>query len=237
MMPSQGNKNSLVQPSKSHTFLRKRTNKSPSSIKTVHTSVPVEVGTSQSTNSLSFRNNDQFNVESNPPDKTSREFVPLSEGEEDIFDDDRSPEEKAFVESCAIKRKGWDPDASTHDDNLSIKSRAESIASSTPSLERSIKKKKVQLESTDSRNSDDQYETTNSNQQVVNRNGQPTATPILIYEDTRKEVVQQCIANLISTFHDYPHSEVIEDSFTCRFQEMLTWRYPSVKVKRGNCKR
>ena len=37
-----------------------------------------------------------------------------------------------------------------------------------------------------------------STQQVVYRKGQPTATPILIYEDTRREVVQQCIANLMS---------------------------------------
>ena len=39
---------------------------------------------------------------------------------------------------------------------------------------------------------------------------------ILIYEDSRREVVQQCIANLISTFHLYPHSEVIASFFTDR---------------------
>ena len=44
-----------------------------------------------------------------------------------------------------------------------------------------------------------------STQQVLYRKGRPTATPILIYEDTRREVVQQCIANLMSTFHVYPH--------------------------------
>ena len=63
-----------------------------------------------------------------------------------------------------------------------------------------MKKKMVQSES----HSDDP----NSTQQVVYRKGQPTATPILIYEDSRREVVQQCIANLMSTFHLYPHSEV-----------------------------
>ena len=62
------------------------------------------------------------------------------------------------------------------------------------------------------------------------RKGQPIATPILIYEDTRREVVQQCIANLLSTFHEYPHSEVIADSFTLRFQDMLTWLHRSDKV-------
>ena len=65
-MPLQGNMNSLVQPSKSHTFLYKRTDESPSSIKTVHTPVTDEVGTSQSTNSSSFWNNDQLNDESPP---------------------------------------------------------------------------------------------------------------------------------------------------------------------------
>ena len=59
-----------------------------------------------------------------------------------------------------------------------------SSVSSTPSLERAIKKKKV--------HSDD----LSSTQQVVYRKGQPTATAILIYEDSRREVVQQCIANV-----------------------------------------
>ena len=65
-----------------------------------------------------------------------------------------------------------------------------SSVSSTPSLERAIKKKKIQ--------SDSPLVTMSSTQQVVYRKGQPTATPILIYEDTRREVVQQCIANLMS---------------------------------------
>ena len=107
---------------------------------------------------------------------------------------------------------------------------------STPSLERSIKKKKVQSNSPDSRDSDDQYETTNSNQQVVYRKGQPTATPFLLYDETRRMVVEQCIANLMSTFHDNPQSEVIASSFTRRFQDGLSWLYLSDKVKRANCK-
>ena len=79
-----------------------------------------------------------------------------------------------------------------------------SSVSSTPSLERAIKKKKVRSES--------DSEEPSSTQQVVYRKGQPTATPILIYEDSRREVVKQCIANLMSTFHLYPHSEVIANS-------------------------
>ena len=103
-----------------------------------------------------------------------------------------------------------------------------SSVSSTPSLERAIKKKKVQSES----DSDEP----SSTQQVVYRKGQPTATPILIYEDSRREVVQQCIANLMSTFHLYPQSEVITSSFTERFEDMLRWLYKTDKANRDSCK-
>ena len=72
-----------------------------------------------------------------------------------------------------------------------------------------------------------------STQQVVY---QPTATPILIYEDTRREVVQQCIANLMSTFHVYPHSEVISSSFTERFEDLLRRLYKTDKANRDTCK-
>ena len=120
--------------------------------------------------------------------------------------------------------------------NTSFLSGAGSLASSTPSLERSIKKKEVQSDSPGSRNSEYQHETAKSSQQVVYRKGQPTATPILIYEDTRREVVQQCIANLMSKFHVYPHSEVIANSFTDRFQDILAWLYRSNKAKRDTCK-
>ena len=96
-----------------------------------------------------------------------------------------------------------------------------SSVSSTPSLERIIKKKKVQSES----DSDDH----SSTQQVVYLKGQPTATPILIYEDSRREVVQQCIANLMSTLHLYPHSDFIASSFTERFEDMLRWLYKLIR--------
>ena len=103
-----------------------------------------------------------------------------------------------------------------------------SSVSSTPSLERAIKKKKIHSES----DSDD----ANSTQQVVYRKGQPTATPILIYEESRREVVQQFIANLMPTFHLYPHSEVIASSFTERFEDMLRWLYKTDKANRDSCK-
>ena len=165
---------------KSHSFLRKSTDESPS--KATSTSVPSEVRTSQSTNSV------------------QRVDV--------ISDDEKPPEEIASAELRANRRRGYDPNSSLDENYTSFLSGLGSSVSSTPSLERTIKKKKVQSES----DSDDP----SSTQQFVYRKGQPTATPILIYEDSRREVVQQCIANLMSTFHLYPHSEVIASSFTER---------------------
>ena len=103
-----------------------------------------------------------------------------------------------------------------------------SSVSSTPSLERAIKKKKMQSES----DSDEP----SSTQKIVYRKGQPTATPILIYEDFRREVVQQYITNLISIFHLYAHSECIASSFTDRFQDLLHWLYKTDKANRDTCK-
>ena len=68
------------------------------------------------------------------------------------------------------------------------------------------------------------------------RKGQPTATPILIYEDSRREVVLQCIAYLMSIFHLYPHSDIIANSFTERFEDMLRWLYKINKANRDACK-
>ena len=119
--------------------------------------------TSQSTNSLSPRSN-----ESNHPE------------EDDVISyDDKTPEEIAAAELRPNRRRGYDPNSSLDENNTSFLSGA---VSSTPSLERAIKKKKVQSES----DSNDP----SSTQQVVYRKGQPTATPILIYEDSRREVVQ-----------------------------------------------
>ena len=50
-------------------------------------------------------------------------------------------------------------------------------------------------------------------------------------------IVQQCIAvNLMSTFHLYPHSEVIASSFTDQFGDLLCWLYKTDKTNRDTCK-
>ena len=168
-MPS-SSKSPQAPSTNTHSFLRKSTDESPS-FKTTSTSVPSEVRTSQSTNSLSPRSN-----ESNH-----------SEEDDVISDDDKTPEEIAAAELRANRRRGYDPNSSIDENNTSFLSGVGSSVSSTPSLERATKKKKIQSEF----DSDEP----SSTQQVVYRKGQPTATPILIYEDSRREVVQQCIAN------------------------------------------
>ena len=178
-MPS-SSKSPQALSTKSHSFLRKSTDESPS--KTTSTSVPSEVRTSQSTGSLNPRYN-----ESNHPEE-----------DDVISNDDKTPEEIASAELRANRRRGYDPNSSLDENNTSFLSGVGSSVSSTPSLERTIKKKKVQSES-------DSVDPS-STQQVVYRKGQPTATPILICEDSRREVVQQCIANLMSTFHLYPQT-------------------------------
>ena len=40
----------------------------------------------------------------------------------------------------------------------------------------------------------------------------------------------------MSTFHFYPHSEVIANSFTERFEDMLRWLYKTDKANRDTCK-
>ena len=197
-MPS-SSKSPQALSTKSHSFLRKNTDESPS--KTTSTSVPSEVRTSQSTNSLNPRYN-----ESHHPEQ-----------DDVISDDDKTPEEIAAAELRANRRRGYDPNSSLDENNTSFLSGVGPSVSSTPSIERAIKKKKVQFES----DSDDP----SSTQQVVYRKGQPTATPILIYGDSRRDVVQQFIANLMLTFHLHPHSEVIASSFTERFDDMLRWLY------------
>ena len=157
-MPS-SSKSPQALSTKSHSFLRKSTDESPS--KTTRPSVPSEVRTSQSTNLLNPRYN-----ESNHPEE-----------DDVISDDDETPEEIASAELRANRRRGYDPNSSLDENNTSFLSGVESSVSSTPSLERAIKKKKVQSESY----SDDP----SSTQQVVYRKGQPTAVPPL-YESLRK---------------------------------------------------
>ena len=95
-MPSKSSKSPLAPSSKPHSFLRKSIGESPL-IKTSRTSVPSEVRTSQSTNSLSPRSNESSNDESDLPGEDLREFVNHPEDEDDIFDVDKSPQEKAAL--------------------------------------------------------------------------------------------------------------------------------------------
>ena len=93
--------------------------------------MPSEVRTSQSTNSLSPRSN-----ESNHPEEDNV-----------ISDDDKTPEEKAAADLRATRRRGYDPNSSLDENNTSFLSGVGSSFSSTPSLERAIKKKKIQSDS------------------------------------------------------------------------------------------
>ena len=93
--------------------------------------MPSKVRTSQSTKSLSPRYN-----ESNHPEE-----------DDVISDDDKTPEEIASAELRANRRRGYDPNSSLDENNSSFLSGVGSSVSSTPSLERAIKKKKVQSES------------------------------------------------------------------------------------------
>ena len=72
---------------------------------------------------------------------------------------------------------------------------------------------------------------------VVYHKGQLTATPILIYKDTKREVVQQCIANLMSQLmlNHYDHSEVIADLYTRQFEDKLRHLCPLDKANRLRC--
>ena len=90
----------------------------------------------------------------------------------------KPPEGIAAAELRANRRRRYDPNSSLDETNTSFLSGVGSSVSSNPSLERAIKKKKVQSESDSDKPS--------STQQVVYRKGQPTASPILIYEDSRR---------------------------------------------------
>ena len=127
-MPS-SSKSPQALSTKSHSFLRKSTDESPS--KTTSTSVPSEVRTSQSTGSLNPRYN-----ESNHPEE-----------DDVISDDEKSPEEIALAKLRANRRRGYDPNSSLDENNTSFLSGVGSFVSSTPSIERAIKKKKIHSES------------------------------------------------------------------------------------------
>ena len=75
-----------------------------------------------------------------------------------------------------------------------------------------------------------------SSHQVVYHKGHPTSNAILLYHDTKREVVQQCIANLMSQFYDhYEHVEVIADSYKGIFEDKLIALYPHDASKRLWC--
>ena len=75
-----------------------------------------------------------------------------------------------------------------------------------------------------------------SSHQVVYHKGHPTSNAILLYHETKREVVQQCIANLMSQFHDhYEHVEVIADSYKGIFEDKLIALYPHDASKRLWC--
>ena len=145
-MPSQSSKSPLAPSTKTHSFLRKSTGESPL-IKTTRTSVPFELRTSQSTNSLSPRSNESNNNKSDLPCEDSREFFNHPEEDDDISEDDKSPEEKAAADLCATRRRGYNPNSSLDENNTSFLSGVGSSESSTPSHERAINKKKVQSDS------------------------------------------------------------------------------------------
>ena len=72
---------------------------------------------------------------------------------------------------------------------------------------------------------------------MVYHKGHKTSNAILLYHDTKREVVQQCIANLMSQFHDhYEHAEVIADSYQGTFEDKLIALYPHDASKRLWCK-
>ena len=129
--------------------------------------------TSQSTKSLSPWSNESINDESDLPGEDSREFVNHLEDEDDNFDDDKSPEEKAAADLRASRRRGYYPNSSLDEINSSFLWEGGSFVSSTPSLERAIKKKKVQSNSPDSRDSDELLVTMSSTQQIVYRRANP----------------------------------------------------------------
>ena len=95
------------------------------------------------------------------------------EDEDDIFDDDKSPAEKAAADLRASRRRGYYPNSLIDKINSSFLSGVGSSVSSTPSLERAIKKKKVQSDSPNSRDSDKPLVTMSATQQVVYRKSQP----------------------------------------------------------------
>ena len=210
IMPLRGSKSPLAPSSKPHTFLHNSTGESPL-IKTTRACVPVE----PSEQRVSWQRIWSSRWRFTGIRQSSWGWGQYLRWRQILR------RESSRWSSRQSAQGGYDPNSSIDENNSSFLSGVGSSVSSTPSHEKAIRKKKVQSDSPDSRDSDEPLVTMSSTQQVLYRKGQPTATPILIYEDTRREVVQQCIANLMSTVYLYPHSEVIASSFTDRFDDLL----------------
>ena len=135
--------------------------------------MPSEVRTSQSTG----LSNPRYD-ESNHPE------------EDDVISDDEStPEEIAAAELRANKRRGYDPNASLDETNTSFLSGIGSSVSSTPSLERAIKKKKIHSES----DSDD----LSSTQQVGNTVARTIILmPIVVLEPLSSPIIKTVLMSV-----------------------------------------
>ena len=71
---------------------------------------------------------------------------------------------------------------------------------------------------------------------MVYHKGHSTSNAILLYHRTKREVVQKCIANLMSQFHEhYEHVEVIADSYKGIFEDKIIALYPHDASKRLWC--
>ena len=161
-------KSPLAPSTKIHSFLRKSADESPS-FKTTSTSVSSEVRTSQSTNSLSPRSNESNQSEENDV----------------ISDDENPPEERAAAKLRANRRRGYDPNSSLDENNISFLSGVGPSVSSTPSLERAIKKKQIQSDS-------DSDEPSSTQQMCTER-----ANPLLHQSSFTKTLVERLYSSVL----------------------------------------
>ena len=96
---------------------------------------------------------------------------------------EKNPEEIAVAELRANRRRGYDLNSSLDENNTSFLSGVGSSVSSTSSLERAIKKKKVQSES--------DLDEPSSTQQV--------ATPLLHHSSFTKTLVERWYSSVLLT--------------------------------------
>ena len=72
-------------------------------------------------NPPSPRSNESNNYESDLPGEDPQEFVNHPEDEDDIFDYDKFPEEKAAADLRTTRRRGFDPNSSLDENNTSFR--------------------------------------------------------------------------------------------------------------------